>query len=125
MALAESALLDLPLEVLADVCQRLGLRGLVSIAATCSPFRHGEGGTETVELPTKSPVITALCEHAFPRLKPSAITRPATCTEWWISYLARGARQRRFREAPPIASGDSESLFVDVANRLLQCGCAD
>jgi hypothetical protein len=118
----ETALLDLPLEVLTDVCLRLGLRDLVCVAATCSRFRHGEGGIETVELPTKSPAVAALCQHAFPRLALSAITRPATCSESWVSYLARGARQRRCRESPPIAAAFSETLFVDAANRLLACG---
>jgi hypothetical protein len=36
--------------------------------------------------------------------------------------MARYARQRRCREAPPIAVGPDESLFVDAAGQLLACG---
>jgi alpha-tubulin suppressor-like RCC1 family protein len=75
-----------------------------------------------VELNIKSPVFAALCQHAFPRLALSAVTRSATCTESWVSYLARGVRQRRCRESPHIAAAFSATLFVDPANRLLACG---
>jgi hypothetical protein len=114
------ALSDLPLELLTHVCQHLGLIDLASVAETCKRFRHG--GLETVELPTESPVVTALCEHAFPRPELIPTTRPIGCSESWVSYLARCARQRRCREAPPIAAGSERSLFVDVAGRLLACG---
>jgi hypothetical protein len=60
----ETALLDLPLELLTGVCQQLGFRDLLRVSETCKRFRHCEGGLETVELPTKSPVVTALRRHA-------------------------------------------------------------
>jgi hypothetical protein len=44
------------------------------------------------------------------------------CSEPWVAYLTRAPRQRRCREAPPIAVGPGESLFIDVAGRLLACG---
>jgi alpha-tubulin suppressor-like RCC1 family protein len=118
----EVDLLDLPLEVLTDVCQQLDLRTLVRIAQTCKRFRHGDGGLEPVELPTKSPVVMALREHAFPggRLAPS--TRPVSSSESWVAYLARCARMRRYREATVIAMGHGHSLFVDEAGQLLACG---
>jgi hypothetical protein len=121
---SEVGLLDLPLEVLADVCLRLGLRDILCVADTSDCLRHGDGRLETAELPTKSPVVTALREHAFPggALIPS--TRPIGCSESWVSYLGRCARQRRCREAPPVVAGVEDSLFLDAAGRLLVCGDA-
>jgi hypothetical protein len=117
-----AALLDLPLEVLTNVCQQLDLYGLVRVAAACRRFRYGDDGLETVEVPTESPVVMALRDLSFPggELVPS--THPAGWSESWISYLARCVRQRRCREAPPIAAGEYQSLFVDAAGRLLACG---
>jgi hypothetical protein len=60
-----TALLDLPLEVLTDVCQRLDLHDLVHLAETCKRFRHGDSGPATAELPTKSPVVSALRRHGW------------------------------------------------------------
>jgi hypothetical protein len=114
------ALLDLPLEMLTAVCQQLDLRDLVRVAETCKRLRHGDGGLETVELPTKSPVVMALREHAFPGGVGMPSSRLTGCSESWVAYLARFARQRRFRDAPPIAAGDHHSLFAD--GRLLVCG---
>jgi alpha-tubulin suppressor-like RCC1 family protein len=116
------ALLDLPLEVLTGVCEQLDFRDLIRVAATCKRFRHGDGGLETLELPTKSPVVTALREHAFPGGVGIPSTRPVGWLESWIAYLARSARQRRCREALPIAAGNEHTLFVDAAGRLLACG---
>jgi hypothetical protein len=100
-----AALLDLPLEVLTDVCQQLDLHDLVRVAETCSRLRHGDGGSETVELPTKSPVVTAMRQLAFLGGDQLPSTRPIGCTESWAAHLARCVRQRRCREAPPIATG--------------------
>jgi hypothetical protein len=121
-SLSRAVLLDLPLEVLANVCQHLDPPDLVRVAETCKRFRHGDAGLDTVELPNKLPVVAALCEHAFPRLELIQITRPAGCSESWAAFLARCVRQRRCREALPIAVSDSHSLFVDSAGRLLACG---
>jgi alpha-tubulin suppressor-like RCC1 family protein len=111
---------DLPLEVLTHVCRHFGLRDLVRVSQTCKRFRHG--GLASVELPTESPVVTVLREHAFsrPELVPS--TRPIGCSQSWVAYLARCARQRRCREAPPIAAGYHESLLANPCGRLLTCG---
>jgi alpha-tubulin suppressor-like RCC1 family protein len=113
---------DLPLEVLTAVCQQLDLHDLVRVAETCKRFRHGDGGLETAELPTKSPVISALREHAFPRPELIPSMRPMGCSESWVAYLARCARQRRCREATPIAASLTHTLFVDPNSRLLACG---
>jgi hypothetical protein len=109
----EAGVLDLPLEMLTAMCLQLELRDLLRFAQTCKRFRHGESGLETVELPTKSPVVTAMRALAFPRpgLVPS--TRPMGCSESWVAYLARCARQRRCRESPPIGAGHAHSLFLD------------
>jgi hypothetical protein len=118
-----ASILDLPFDLFTAVCQQLDLRGLIFAAAACKRFRHGDGGLETSELPTKSPVVTALRELAFsrPELVPS--TRPVgCCDESWVAYLARCARQRRCREVPVVAAGGRESLFADAARRLLTCG---
>jgi hypothetical protein len=72
-----------------------------------------------VELPTKSTVITPLRKHAFPSGELAPSTRPLGCSESWVTYLARCVRQRRCREAPPIATGCGHSLFVDAAGQLL------
>jgi hypothetical protein len=117
-----SSLLDLPLEVLTRVCLQLDLRALVHVAQTCRRFRHGEGGLETVELPTKSPVVPALRELAFPEGRQIPSTRPIGCSESWVAYLARCARQRRCRKAPLIAVGFRHTLFMAAAGRLLACG---
>jgi alpha-tubulin suppressor-like RCC1 family protein len=117
-----AALLDLPLEVLTCVCQHLELRGLVRVSETCTRLRHGDGGLETAELPTKSPVVTALRELAFPLGVGIPSTRPSGCSDSWVAYLARCVRQRRCREAPLLAAGFHHSLIVDVAGRLLACG---
>jgi hypothetical protein len=111
---------DLPLEVLTHACQQLGLVDLVRVAATGKRFRHG--GLETVELATESPAVTALRELAFPRAELVPRTRSTGCSESWVAYLAHCARQRRCREAPPMAAGSCHSLFVDAAGRLLACG---
>jgi hypothetical protein len=59
-------LLDLPLEMLTDVCHQLDLRDRVRTSETCKRLRHGDGVLEPVELPSKSPVVAALGKHAFP-----------------------------------------------------------
>jgi alpha-tubulin suppressor-like RCC1 family protein len=117
-----AALLDFPLEVLTGVCEQLDLRELARVGATCKRFRHGEGGSERAELPTKSPVVTALRKHAFPvgGVIPSA--RPIGCFESWVAYLTSCARQRLCRELPPVAAGREHNLFLDAQGRLLSCG---
>jgi hypothetical protein len=65
LKMVPSNLLDLPVELLTAVCLQLDLLDLVRVVATCTCFRHGGVGLETVELPIKSPVSTALLEHAF------------------------------------------------------------
>jgi hypothetical protein len=62
---------------------KLDLRDLARFAAVCRRFRHGDSGLETVELPTKSPVITALREHALPSGEIIPSTRPIGCSESW------------------------------------------
>jgi alpha-tubulin suppressor-like RCC1 family protein len=111
---------DFPLEVLTHVCRHLGLCDLVRVSQTCTRFRHG--GLETVELPTESPVVAVPRELAFPRDELVPRTRPVGCTYLWVAYLARCTRQRRCREAPPIAIGVEHSLFADASGRLLACG---
>jgi hypothetical protein len=117
-----ATLLDLPLEMLTIVCEQLDLRNLVRIAATCKRLRHGEGRRETVELPIKSPVVTALRKHASPGGELIPSTRSIGCSESWVAYLPRIARQRRCLEAPPCAAGWGRSLFVHSTGRLLTCG---
>jgi hypothetical protein len=117
-----ATLLDVPLEMLTAVCHQLNLHDLVRIAETCKRLRHGEAGRETMELPTKSPAVTALREHAFPGRNLTQITGSVGCSESWVAYLARGARQRRWREAQPIAANHAPMLFVDAMGRLLACG---
>jgi hypothetical protein len=108
--------------VLTQVCQHIRLVDLVHVAQSCKRFRHGHGGLESVELPTESPVVTVLSEHAFPRLNLVTRMRPIGSAESWVAYLARCARQRRCREAPAVAAGDPYSLLVDAPGRLLACG---
>jgi hypothetical protein len=92
-SIKQITLMDLPLELVTAVCLKLDLRDLVRLAETCKRFRVGDDGMETVELPTKSPVVIALREHAFsrPELVPS--TLPIGCAESWVAYLARRVRQ--------------------------------
>src|SRR6056297_1977623 len=118
-AINHVGLLDLPIEVLASVCLLLDLRGLVRVSATCTRFRHGDGGLETVELPTKSPLVTVLSERAFPRRELIRSTRSMGCSDSWVAYLARCARQLCCREAPRMAAADEHSLFVDATGPLL------
>jgi hypothetical protein len=140
-----AGLLDiLKQDELTAVCLHLDVRGLVCLSQASKIFRHGDSGLETAELPTKSPVIMALQQHAFPGGEVIPDTRPTCamrssrrcglrCPESWVAYLARCVRQRRCREAPPIAAGNnasvdmgrSHSLFVDAAGRLLSCGQGD
>jgi hypothetical protein len=54
-----TVLLDLPHELFTAVCQQLDLLDLARIAATCKRFRHGDGGLQTAELPTKPPAVVA------------------------------------------------------------------
>jgi hypothetical protein len=112
-----NALLDLPLEMLTAVCVQLDLLDLVRVAATCKRFRCGDGWLETVETPTKSPVVTALLRHAFPNGVGTTKVRRISRRESWIAYLARCARQRRCREVLPIASSDRHVLLVDAMAR--------
>jgi hypothetical protein len=104
------------------VCQQLDLPGLITVGKTCKRFRRGDGGLETVELPTGTPVVTALRDRAFPGGELAPSTRPSGCTESWVEYLTFFARQRRGWKAPLIAAGNDVSLFVDAAGRLLSCG---
>jgi alpha-tubulin suppressor-like RCC1 family protein len=115
----ETALLNLPLEILTGVCQQLDVRDLVRVAAACRRLRHGDSG---LELPTKSPVVTALRDHAFPGGSQIPSTRPIGCFESWVAYLAGCARHRRCRDAPALAAGRWQSLFIDAAGQLLTCG---
>jgi alpha-tubulin suppressor-like RCC1 family protein len=108
--------------VLIDLCEQLDLRGLIRVAQTCKRFRHGDGGLETVELPTRSPVVAVLREHAFPGGVGIPSTRPTGCSESWVAYVARCARQRSCREAPTLEVGEGHTLFVDWAGRVLTCG---
>jgi alpha-tubulin suppressor-like RCC1 family protein len=137
-----AGLLDLPLEVLTCICRHLDLYALVRVAETCKRLRHGDGGPETaddlapackrlrlgdgglgtVELPTESPVVTALRVLASPGGVGNPSTHPIGSSESWVAYLARCAQQRRCREAPLIAAGENHSVFVDAAGRLLACG---
>jgi hypothetical protein len=113
---------DLPLELFSALCQQLALEDLIRVAATCKRIRHGEGGLETVQLPTKSPVVTVLRERAFPHPELVPSTRPAGCSESWVAYLARCARQRRGREAPFIAAGDEHGVFMNAAGQVKASG---
>jgi alpha-tubulin suppressor-like RCC1 family protein len=122
MAVSAAALLDMPLEALIDVCEKLAFRDLIRVSATCKRFRHGDGGLETVKLPTKAPVVMALREHAFPGGVGIPSTRPIGCLDSWVAYLARCARQRHCWEAPPVAAGKEHTLFLDAAGKLLSCG---
>jgi alpha-tubulin suppressor-like RCC1 family protein len=108
--------------VLTDVCLQLDVHELVRVAESCKRFRHGDGGLETVELPTKLPVVAALCKHAFPGGEQTPSTRLTGCSESWVAYLARSARQRRCLEAPTISAGEEHSVFLDAAGRVLACG---
>jgi alpha-tubulin suppressor-like RCC1 family protein len=117
-----AAVLDLPLEVLTCVCLHLDLRELIRIAETCKRFRHGDGGMETAELPTKSPVVAALRALAFSGGEPSPSTRPIGRSDSWVAYLARSARQRRCREAPTTAAGIHHSMLLGGDGQLLACG---
>jgi hypothetical protein len=67
-------------------------------------------------------VVAVLLELAFSRHELVPRTRPSGCSESWVAYLARRARQRRCSEAPPIAAGLGHNLLVDAAGRLLACG---
>jgi alpha-tubulin suppressor-like RCC1 family protein len=67
----------------------------------------------------------ALRERVFPGGELIPRTRPFGCTESWVSYLMRFARQRRYRDAPPISAGYRHSLFVDSAGRLRACGVGE
>jgi alpha-tubulin suppressor-like RCC1 family protein len=116
------ALPDLPLEVLTGVCLQLDLHGLIRVSETCTRFRHGDGGLETLELPTKSPVVTALRELAFPGGVGIPSTRTVGCFKSWVAYLARCARQRHCRQAPSIAAGNHQSVFLVASGQLLACG---
>lgn len=68
------------------------------------------------------PVVTVLREHALPGSEVNPSLRPIDCFESWVTYLARCARQHRFREAPPIWAGDTHNLFVDAAGWLMTWG---
>jgi hypothetical protein len=108
--------------VLACVCDQLDLRGLIRAAETCKRFRHGEGGLETVELPTSSPVNAGLRALGFPGRGLIPSTRPIGCSESWVAYLSRCARQRRCREAPLISMQVQHNVFLASACQLLSCG---
>jgi hypothetical protein len=98
--------------VLTDVCQQLDLHDLVRVAETCKRFRHGDGGPKMVELPTRSPVVTALRPLAFSRPELVPRTRPIGISESWVAYLTRCVRQRRCRQAPPFAVGKCHTVWV-------------
>jgi alpha-tubulin suppressor-like RCC1 family protein len=115
-------MLELPFELLTAVCLHLDPRALVRFAAVCRRFRHGDDGLETLEMPTKSPVVTALHKHVLSEGALIPSTRPVGSFESWVAYLARYVRQRRCLESPPIAMGNEHSLFVDAAGWLLSCG---
>jgi hypothetical protein len=76
-------------------------------------------------IPTTRPIDyseSTLGRHSVfrPKLIPSR--HPLGYSESWVSYLARCTRQRRCREAPPIAAGECHTLFVDATGRLLGYG---
>jgi hypothetical protein len=57
-----------------------------------------------------SPVVTALRVHAFPQPELVPSMRPSGYSNSWVTYLAQCARQRRCREASPLAAGGEHSL---------------
>jgi hypothetical protein len=82
----------------------IDLRGLVRVALTNKRFRHGDSGLEEIELPVKSPVVTALRRCAFPGGTLTTSAHPAGCSESWVAYLARCVRHRRRRHQSRRAS---------------------
>jgi hypothetical protein len=115
-------LLDLPLELLTGVCRHLNADDLLRVAKTCKRLRHGESGMETVELPSKSPVVAALRERAFADGELTPATRPSGCVESWVAYLAGCVPERRCREAPPVGADDEHTVFVGSTSQVLACG---
>lgn len=95
-----------PSEVLQCVYQHLGVRDRVRVAASARFFRYGRS-----ELPSESVVATVLREHAFTGGGLIPPKRTIGCSELWVAYLARRARQRRCRGGPPFAAGWSQSVF--------------
>jgi alpha-tubulin suppressor-like RCC1 family protein len=114
---------QLPAELLPAILQHLDERQLLRLANTCKKFRYGDGGMETVELPTASPVAAVLLEReracAGGLLIPHE--RPAGCPDSWVAYLVSYARRRRCRETPPMTTKGKHRLFVDASGQLLEC----
>jgi hypothetical protein len=87
------------------VILRLDALDLMRVAAACACLRHDNGVPETVELPTQSALVRALCKHAFPRDELVPRTRPIGGSESWVAYFsaARGSaaavKRRPFRRA--------------------------
>jgi hypothetical protein len=117
---APAALVELPIEVLTHICRRLSTYDILHVAATCARFRHG--GQATVELPSESPVVTAMLDHPSCRRETLPSLRAARCNESWVSYLVRRQQQRCRLDEPPIAATTGLSAYVDKAGRLLTCG---
>jgi hypothetical protein len=108
---------NLSLELVSALCLHLDPRALVRFAAVCRRFSYGDGAVTS-----ESPVVPALRKHACPGSELIPSMQPAGCSESCVAYLARCARQRRCQDAPPLAVGDSHSLYLDAAGRLLAFG---
>eukprot|EP00962_Isochrysis_galbana_P031323 scaffold10205_cov112-Isochrysis_galbana.AAC.1 len=115
-----AGLLGLPSELLTGVCQHLCLLDLARFAASCRLLRYGH--LPMVEPPGESPVATVLRKLSFRDGESVPHSLPTGSSESWVAYLARCVRQRRCREASPIAARHWHNLFVDAAGRSLACG---
>jgi len=119
-AQADSLLLQLPAELLADILSRFDTGDLARLAATCRSLCR-DAPTPPPPPRTIGPVEAELRRRAEARGLDVGSSLPDRATSWVACLLKRDRRDAQLWRAP-LAVGRYHSIFVDKGGRLLTCG---
>jgi len=119
-AQADSPLLQLPAELLADILSRLDTPDLARLATTCRSLCR-DAPTPPPPPRAIGPVETELRRRAGARGLDVYSSLPEGATSWVACLLKRDRCDAQMRQVP-LAVGHDHSIFVDKGGRLLTCG---
>jgi len=110
-----TTMLHLLPELLAAIRVRLDTRDLARLASTCRSLWFNASA------PRPRPVEAELRRRAEARGQAFASSLPQGASSW-VPYLIKRSRRDALRSQPPLAVGQTHSLFVDADGGLLTCG---